>query len=599
MIPHAEFLGMTPAELRPWIILAALIMALALLVVILARLRRIQAKPLVACVILSFVAHGLILFGLILFRLLEFPESPGTASILMHFEDSAQVDWQVVEPVADAVSEPSLPSPIPTAAPENPTEDPSAEDLSLAAIVSDPSEVKQETTETVSTDVARTEVQEAPPTELSSSSPESPETTEPLREDAIRDESTVSDDLLAAPPTETPPVESAVEPEQVTDNHRAVDNPANSEGSWQPASPPPVTLKAFDHRAVHVRSQISARFGGNERTEQAVRAGLNWLSRHQATHGGWNASQYAAGRGGIIDGQERGVCGIRADTGVTGLALLAFLASGSTQVDGEYSSPVQRGLAYLVHQQDSTGSLAGEADHFAAMYCHGIATLAMSEAYAMTADDQLVVPLQRALNYTVTSQHPETGGWRYRPGDDGDTSQFGWQALALQSGKLAGFGIPKTSFQRMERFLERVSQGPNRGLAAYRPERQATPTMTAEALVCRLAIGKLQRPALDEATDFLLDNPPGRLPANFYYNYYGALALHLSGVSWEEWNRAMQQELLGLQLSSGDMAGSWNPDRIWGQCGGRVFSTATATLCLEVYYRYLPLVNRNLSARKE
>ena len=37
------------------------------------------------------------------------------------------------------------------------------------------------------------------------------------------------------------------------------------------------------------------------------------------------------------------------------------------------------------------------------------------------------------------------------------------------------------------------------------------------------------------------------------------------------------------------MAGSWTPDGVWGGYGGRVYSTAMAALCLEVYYRYLPL----------
>ncbi len=51
----------------------------------------------------------------------------------------------------------------------------------------------------------------------------------------------------------------------------------------------------------------------------------------------------------------------------------------------------------------------------------------------------------------------------------------------------------------------------------------------------------------------------------------------------------MQRQLLRLQRTDGHLAGSWDPDTVWGSYGGRVYSTAMATLCLEVYYRYLPL----------
>ena len=43
--------------------------------------------------------------------------------------------------------------------------------------------------------------------------------------------------------------------------------------------------------------------------------------------------------------------------------------------------------------------------------------------------------------------------------------------------------------------------------------------------------------------------------------------------------------------------GSWDPQRptpdIWGMKGGRIVTTALATLTLEVYYRYLPLYRVN------
>ena len=51
----------------------------------------------------------------------------------------------------------------------------------------------------------------------------------------------------------------------------------------------------------------------------------------------------------------------------------------------------------------------------------------------------------------------------------------------------------------------------------------------------------------------------------------------------------MQRTLLAHQVKSGPAAGSWPPDDIWAQVGGRVYQTAICALTLEVYYRYLPL----------
>jgi hypothetical protein len=93
-----------------------------------------------------------------------------------------------------------------------------------------------------------------------------------------------------------------------------------------------------------------------------------------------------------------------------------------------------------------------------------------------------------------------------------------------------------------------------------------------------------------EASKFLLEEVPGAGTANFYYWYYGTLALYQTqGEPWERWNTAMQNTLVGSQRKDGELAGSWDPDPVWGRCGGRVYSTALGTLCLEVYYRFLPL----------
>ncbi len=80
----------------------------------------------------------------------------------------------------------------------------------------------------------------------------------------------------------------------------------------------------------------------------------------------------------------------------------------------------------------------------------------------MTHDPRLEKPVRRAIAYTVASQDPRGGGWRYRPGDPGDTSQLGWQLMALKSAELAGIPMPASTRSGIIRFLQSVSSGTTR-----------------------------------------------------------------------------------------------------------------------------------------
>ena len=51
---------------------------------------------------------------------------------------------------------------------------------------------------------------------------------------------------------------------------------------------------------------------------------------------------------------------------------------------------------------------------------------------------------------------------------------------------------------------------------------------------------------------------------------------------------ALTAALMKGRITEGPAAGSWDPVSHLGTRGGRVYTTAAATLCLEVYYRYLP-----------
>ncbi len=331
--------------------------------------------------------------------------------------------------------------------------------------------------------------------------------------------------------------------------------------------------------------------GGSQQTESAIQSALAWLAAQQSAQGSWSAQAHGGGRDVRTLGHRRPGAGTRAETGITGLALLAFLGAGHTHLQGPYKDTVAQGLHYLLDQQAPDGSLSGRATLYAAMYCHAMATLAVAEAYLMSGDPRLRLPLEKAIQYTQKAQHPKTGGWRYRPGDAlGDTSQLGWQLMVLHCGRMAQVPVPDQTWQAARRFLKAVSSGSRGGLAAYQIGHRPSPTMTAEALFCRVLLGTPRDdPSMQEAADYLMQHLPQPHRPNYYYWYYGTLGLyHLQGPRWERWNRALTDTLLRLQEKQGADRGSWPERSAWGGYGGRVFTTSLAVMCLEVYYRYVP-----------
>lgn len=329
--------------------------------------------------------------------------------------------------------------------------------------------------------------------------------------------------------------------------------------------------------------------GGTKASQEAVVRGLSWLEQHQFPDGRWSLHEFSQRCAGHKPCTAQG--NLPCDTAATAFALLPFLGNGHTQHEGKHPIAVQRGLDWLVQKQRKSGELTTGNEGKARMYGHGVAAIALCEAYAMSQDPRLREPAQRSLDFIVASQHKASGGWRYQPNEHADTSVVGWQIMALKSGQMARLNVPQQPFDLARKWLDSVEgQGSQRGHFGYQ-DRNPTPAMTAEGLLCRQYLGATRDDAgLVSGANYLLANLPDKRQENGYYWYYGTQTMyHLQGDYWKKWNAALRDMLVETQIKEGPMAGTWAPVDRGEVTGGRVYATALRVLMLEVYYRYLPL----------
>lgn len=355
----------------------------------------------------------------------------------------------------------------------------------------------------------------------------------------------------------------------------------------------PATYKL---RKLQQRRGTALKNGGSLESEKAVENSLKWLARAQEPAGNWPSERYGGGAAQKDPhGNDRLGGGKFADSGITGLSLLAFMGAGFTADEGEYADNVTRGLRWLMQQQRDDGYLGGRAAHFDQMYCHAIATFALGEACGMQEEGERSPELRQAVKMAVqfiVERQGADGGWRYKKEQEGDMSMFGWQLMALKSADIAGIKVSPDVWNQMIEFLKKRGLGEHGGLAAYNlSQSKPTPAMTAEALFCKQMIGiRRTNPACQEAVTYVRRSLPRISAYDEYYWYYGTLAMFQhGGDAWDEWNKSQRDLLVYLQQSTGPNAGSWDPKGKWAGNGGRVYSTALSTLILEVYYRYLPL----------
>ena len=272
---------------------------------------------------------------------------------------------------------------------------------------------------------------------------------------------------------------------------------------------------------------------------------------------------------------------------ITALAGIAFMAAGHLPGRGIFGEHVQQALDFVLDNVQESGLIAAQTVH-GPMYGHGFATLFLGEVYGMSfGDDRVRTALEKAVDLIVRTQNRE-GGWRYQPVPvDADVSVTICQVMALRSARNAGIKVPRETIDRAVAYV-RACQNPDGGFRYMtRPGASAWPR-TAAGIATLFYAGIYDDDSIDRGLGYLFQTamPSNRIRQTHYYygQYYAVQAMYLAGGTWwKVWWPAVRENLLRRQSANG----AWLDHHIGGS-----YSTAMALIILQMPKRYLPIFQR-------
>jgi prenyltransferase beta subunit len=286
----------------------------------------------------------------------------------------------------------------------------------------------------------------------------------------------------------------------------------------------------------------------DEETKKATAAALEWIAKQQNADGSFGDSRYPH------------------NTAVTGFSLLAFMAQGHVPNQGKYGPEVAKGCRFLLGSaRESDGYIVGTRG--GNMYCHGMATLALSQLWGMTGDEEVKKTLKKAVDLIVRCQ-ADNGGWRYEPVPSGaDISVTIMQVMALRGAKDSGINVPDKTLKKALEYIN-TCYDPGTGGYTYMPfNRQPGFARTAAGICVLKLVGEYDK-KIDRSVEYLkktMENPREHF---WYGHYYACHAMHQVGGN-----------------------GSWS-QRNYGGGAGPVYQTAIAVIALSVPCNYLPIFQR-------
>ncbi len=271
----------------------------------------------------------------------------------------------------------------------------------------------------------------------------------------------------------------------------------------------------------------------------------------------------------------------------TSLSLMAFMLKGHVPGRGRYGDVMDNGIVYLINKGQSQRGFIGTPQNHAGMYEHGLAVLALSEAWGQSKNPRIRNTLRRAVDIILSSQNP-AGGWRYNPEPrDADLSMTVMQLVALNSAREAGIAVPGATIERATKYVLSCQDETSGGFKYMPQSGEPGFARTAAGVMSLVMCGHRQHQATQRGLAFLRAYPNQKFEANFprfhYSHYYAVQAMYQSGeADFQNWYPRISSTIISKQGTDGS----------WRGAHGQAYGTSLSILILGVPYRYLPIYQR-------
>jgi squalene cyclase len=246
---------------------------------------------------------------------------------------------------------------------------------------------------------------------------------------------------------------------------------------------------------------------------------LDWFCQHQEPDGSWDAERWGGNR--------------RFQVALTALPVIALVEGDETR----HQTAVLRATDFLRKQQRPDGTFG---ERFRETpYAHSVTTFALLRAYQQKPEPASRPMLSAALQVVFSSQSTD-GGWGYENGSTPNFAITRWHRDVVELATSLGWSEAGERLARANRWI--ADQAPS-------------------------ASTKGEFPATD--------------PTDYHRAYFAVASLRHDGSADAQHRlAAIRHGIVATQSKAGDASGTWHPTDQWSRVGGRLYSTALASLTL-------------------